>query len=340
MPKPPKYIAPAYGSPEWKAMRAQMVGTPEWRNDQHLATPDENIKFRTDEYIQNWINDEIRQGHDRPTADQIASKRSGIESQFRTTFSPSNDPQDQKMMTGANVLWRTNDQGEKEFYYGTNPLRQDAPHSELYNRLLQSGGLKEGIPIDPWSPGGKFNPNPVQQPATNNMPIIQGGFTGGTTVGSNVPVTNPNTGTQTQPQNPYIQYPYYGTQQQYRPSIVNSGNPNPISPPANIGSLTSISPQTSNASNSGAQHVGAIPPQMIGQAPSLNPSVSVPQGNAQPKIELPDAFKVNSQISGPNLMPPLSIRNGITMPAVTPGVKPQSFPSMNWSDLLTIAHTR
>ncbi len=74
------------------------------------------------------------------------------------------------------------------------------------------------------------------------------------------------------------------------------------------------------------------------QIPTLEPPAGVPQGNSQPRIELPDAFKLNTAIAGPSIMPPLSIRNGINMPAVTPGVKPQTFPSMNWSDFLTVAH--
>ncbi len=109
-------------------------------------------------------------------------------------------------------------------------------------------------------------------------------------------------------------------------SLFQQGNnSNPIAP-VTAGGNTSITPPGS--------------PTFQGQAPSLFPPIGVPQGNSQPKIELPDAFKLNQQIAGPNIMQPLSIHGGINMPSVTPGVKPQNFPSMNWSDLLTVAQTR
>lgn len=70
--------------------------------------------------------------------------------------------------------------------------------------------------------------------------------------------------------------------------------------------------------------------------PPLQPPAGVPQRN-QSQILLPDVYRQTPQGS-PSIYPPLTIRNGITMPSASPGVKPQSFPGMNWSDFLTVVH--
>lgn len=72
------------------------------------------------------------------------------------------------------------------------------------------------------------------------------------------------------------------------------------------------------------------------QNPPLQPPVTVPQRN-QPQITLPDVYRQNPN-GAPSIYPPLTIRNGITMPSASPGVKPQTFPGMNWTDFLTVAH--
>src|SRR5678815_6125043 len=87
MPKRNQAPAPAYGSPEWKAERAKMVGTPEWKAANNRATLDESVQFKTDEAIRDWIDYEIRQGKDRPTASQIAARRAELEPNFRRTVS-------------------------------------------------------------------------------------------------------------------------------------------------------------------------------------------------------------------------------------------------------------
>ncbi len=122
------------------------------------------------------------------------------------------------------------------------------------------------------------------------------------------------------------------------PPLTQNQNPNPIAPPTNQALATGTSPNTKILGGTSYN-----PPQP--QIPTLQPPVGNPQtgqggGGSQVKIELPNIFKMNSAIAGPTTIPPLSIRGGVTMPAVTPGVKPQTFPSMNWSDFRTVAHSR
>ena len=257
---------PAYGSPEWKAERAKMVGTPEWRLANNRATLDESVKFKTDEAIRDWIDYEISQGKDRPTASQIAARRSELEPNFRRILSPSADPQDQKMMTGANILTRINDQGEKEFYYGQNPLRQDAPHSELYNRLLQSGGMKEGIPVDPWSLGGKYNPGPQAQSYQSPSTAYQQPQTSG------VPSTNPNVPTVPNP----VETPTW------KPPVQT--------PNTNQGTLF-------NQGNNGGASVPSWQPPSMGQNPSLGTNTNQNRNQPTSRYQSPSSRYARNQMN-------------------------------------------
>lgn len=115
---------------------------------------------------------------------------------------------------------------------------------------------------------------------------------------------------------------------------------NPVNPDTSVGipygndMLTNAQSQVKQSENAGNLAPALTSPQT--QNPSLTPPVGVPQNNGRTNITIPEMYRQNNN----GTFPPLTIRNGITMPSASPGVKLQSFPSMNWADFLTVANNR
>lgn len=68
------------------------------------------------------------------------------------------------------------------------------------------------------------------------------------------------------------------------------------------------------------------------------PTAPVQASDVTPTVTLPEAYQQNNSGAAPATQTPLTIRNGIVMPTQSKGVRQQAFPSMNWTDFLTVAH--